>query len=204
MDVRVVAMLGGCAVKTPKPRPDGSVGQKWAILSLDDGSGQADAMAYAKAWEKCSGLEGCVDRLVMVCGEVSHRAVYDKEDSARENPKLGEISFQVKEAYPLEEAMPMISKGVRVMMRYDDPALESKMIRLGEAARKMPGRLPIFVDIVYEDGTVVKVDLGPLGRASCSIGFLSELAKVAPQSDTTYSPEDKTTLAAPEPKPWEM
>ena len=204
MDVRVVAMLGGCAVKTPKPRPDGSVGQKWAILSLDDGSGQADAMAYAKAWEKCSGLEGCVDRLVMVCGEVSHRAVYDKEDSARENPKLGEVSFQVKEAYPLEEAMPMISKGVRVMMRYDDPALESKMIRLGEAARKMPGRLPIFVDIVYEDGTVVKVDLGPLGRASCSIGFLSELAKVAPQSDTTYSPEDKTTLAAPEPKPWEM
>ena len=40
LDVRVVAMLTGCSIKTPKPRPDGSVGEKWAILTLDDGKGQ--------------------------------------------------------------------------------------------------------------------------------------------------------------------
>lgn len=204
LEVRVVAMLSGCSVKIPKPRPDGSVGQKWAILALDDGNGQADAMAYAKAWQKCSDLEGRTDQLVLVCGDVSHRTVYEKEDAHRENPSVGEVSFQVREAYPLESAMPMVSKGLKVKMRYDDPELKSKMERLGEAARKNPGMLPVAVSFEYGDGTVVDVDLGPLGRVACSIGFLSELAKVAPQSDTGFSPEDKTTLAPPEPKPWEM
>ncbi len=204
LEVRVVAMLSGCSVKMPKPRPDGSVGQKWAILTLDDGNGQADAMAYAKAWQKCSDLEGRVDQLVMVCGDISHRTVYEKEDASKENPSLGEVSFQVREAYPLEEAMPLVSKRLNVKMRYDDPELKTKMERLGAAAMKNPGKLPVGVSLEYGDGTIVDVDLGPLGRVSCAIGFLSELAKVAPQSDTSFSPEDKTTIAPPEPKPWEM
>ena len=204
LEVRVVAMLSGCSVKVPKPRPDGSVGQKWAILALDDGNGQVDAMAYAKAWQKCSALEGRLDQLVMVCGDVSHRTVYEKEDVRRENPSVGEVSFQVREAYPLEEALPMVSKRLKITMRYDDPELKEKMSRLGEAARKSPGGLPISVCFEYGDGTVVDVDLGPQGRVACGIGFLSELAKVAPQSDTSFSPEDRTTLASPEPKPWEM
>ena len=204
LEVRVVAMLAGCSVKTPKPRPDGSVGQKWAILALDDGSGQADAMAYAKVWEKCSSLEQRTDQLVMVCGDVSHRTVYDKEDVRKENPKVGDITFQAKEAYPLEEALPMVSKGLKVNMRYDDPDLKTKMDRLGKAVRNSPGRLQVLVDFEYGDGTLVEVNLGDLGRVACAIGFLSELAKIAPQSDTSFSPEDKTVLAPPEPKPWEM
>ena len=203
VDVRVAAMLSGCAVKTPKPRPDGSVGQKWAILTLDDGCGQADAFCYAKTWEKCRALEGCVDRLVVVCGEVKRRVNYAKEDASKENPRPGDLTFEVKEAYPLEDAMPMVSRGLTLKMRYDDPDLAAKAARIGEAAAKSRGRLPVRAEIAYGDGTVVSVDFGQEARVACDIGFLSELSKIVPQGDTTFSPEDKTVLAAPEPKPWE-
>ena len=197
LDVRVAAILSACSVKTPKPRPDGSVGQRWAILALDDGSGQADGMTYAKAWESCSGIESKVDGLVIVCGEVSHRTVYDKEDVFKENPKLGDITFQVKEAYPLEDAMPLVSKALTLKMRHSDPELLEKVSRLQAAVKKSPGRLPIRIDVVHDDGTVISIDLGPMGKVSCTIDFLSELAKIVHQSDTSYAPEDKVTLAPP-------
>ena len=102
-EVRVVAILETCSIKVPKPRPDGSVGQKWAILSLDDGTGQADAMCYAQVWSKYGpSVEGRVDQLVMVCGEVTHRVNYDKDDALKMNPRVGDIQFVAKEVYPLE------------------------------------------------------------------------------------------------------
>jgi hypothetical protein len=203
LDVRVVGILSACSVKTPKPRPDGSVGAKWAILTVDDGNGQADLFAYAKAWEKCSALETKIDQLVMVCGEIAHRTVYAKEDEHKLNPQVGDVSFSVKEAYPLEEAMPLVSKELRMKLRYDDPALEEKMRRLAAAAAKNPGTLPTAVSLAMPDGTVVGIDLGPLARVAVTIGFLSELSKIVPQAETMFRPEDKTTLAAPERKPWE-
>ena len=196
MDVMVVAILAGCSVKTPKPRPDGSVGQKWAILALDDGHSQAEGMAYAKVWEAYSGIEGCVDRLVLVCGEVSHRTVYDKEDILKENPRVGDISLQIKEAYPLEVALPMATKSLTLKLRYDDPELCDKIGRLNAAANKNHGKLPLHVELICDDGTLVEIDLGPLGRVGCTIDFLSELAKIVPQSDTSFSPESKISLAA--------
>jgi hypothetical protein len=35
------------------------------------------------------------------------------------------------------------------------------------------------------------------------VSFLSELAKIVPQSDTAYCPNDKIYLDPPERKPWE-
>lgn len=203
LDVRVVAILDACSVKAPKPRPDGSIGQRWAILSLDDGSGQAEGMTYAKVWESCSAIESKVDRLVMVCGEVSHRIVYDKEDVFKEHPKPGDLTFQVKEAYPLEDAMPVVSRGLALKLRYSDADLLEKVARLKSAIQKNPGRLPVKLAIVYDDGQIVSVDLGQLNRVACTIDFLSELAKIVHQNDTTFSPEDKTTLAPP-PEPRNM
>ena len=195
VDVRVVAILGECAIKMPKPRPDGTPGQKWAILALDDGTGQADGMAYAKAWEKCSGMENEVDNLVLVCGEVSHRTIYDKEDLFKEHPKLGDVTFQVREAYPLASALPLVSRGLELKFRYDDPELKSKVERLKSVAQKNPGQLPLKMSLVCPDGTTVLVDLGPFGRISCNIDSLSELAKITPQSETSFLPENKTRLA---------
>ncbi len=211
LDVRVAAILESCSVKTPKPRPDGSVGEKWAIFGLDDGTGQADAMCYAKPWKQFNQpdpsqppiIEPCVDQLVIVCGEVSHRTNYEKEDVFKENPQLGDISFSVKEVFPLDKAMPLLSQGIRLRLRYEDPELKRKVEAVRDAAQKNPGSMPIGADLRYADGTLVKLDFGPLCQTSVNIDFLSVLAKAVPQNDVDFHPEDKMTLAPREPKPWE-
>ena len=196
LDVRVAAILSNCSVKMPKPRPDGSVGQKWAILSLEDGLGQAEAMAYAKTWEASSAIENHVDQLVIVFGEISHRVNYQKDDVSKENPSVGDISFQVKEVYPLESALPEISDGLRLALQYDDPLLYEKVSQIRAIANKCPGKLPVKLDIAYGNGTVVTVDLGASGRIACTIDSLSELVKVVPQSEMSFPVDGTMSLAA--------
>ena len=211
IEVRVVAILESCSVKVPKPRPDGSVGEKWAILGLDDGTGQADAMCYANPWKKFNQpdpskpavIEPCVDQLVLVCGEVTHRTNYDKDDLVKANPQVGDVSFSVKEVYPLEKALPLVSKGVKLRLRYEDPDLLKKVEAVRDAAQKNPGPTPVGATLRYRDGTVLTVDFGPLCQTAVNIGFLSLLAKAVPQNDVDFHPEDKMTLAPREPKPWE-
>ena len=203
LDVRVVGALSGCLVKTPKPRPDGTVGGKWAILQLDDGRGFAEGSAFAKVWEKSSVLAEKVDQLVMVCGEVSHRVVYDKEDVHKEHPHVGDLSFTVKEAYPLEDALPMVSKGLKIRMRHADPRLKEKVEALRLAITKNPGRLPVAIELHFPDGRILTIDLGAGFQVAVSLSFLSELSKIVPQSDTTFRPDPKIYLAPREPKPWE-
>jgi len=204
MDVRIVASLTACTVKTPKPRPDGTVGGKWAILTLDDGTGTMDAFAFAKAWEKYN-VESCVNKLVLVCGEVAHRINYDKDDRIeKKNPSVGDLNFTVKEAYPVENAMPILSKGMRIRLKHSDPALAEKVAKIGEIASRNPGKLPVVAEIACDDGSVVDLDLGPMRRVACTMAFLSEIAKVVPQSETAFRPSDAVYLAPPEPKPWEM
>lgn len=88
MDVRVVGVLAECSVKTPKPRPDGSVGEKWAILGVDDGTGLARRCATRASGSSSTRevAEGAVEQLVVVCGEIARRTVYAKEDVHKEHP----------------------------------------------------------------------------------------------------------------------
>ena len=186
LDVRMVGILSACTVKLGKPRPDGTPGQKWAILQLDDGSGEfLDAFCFAKAWEKHSSVETCVDQLVMLSGEVSYRVNYEKDDKIdKKNPTVGDLNFTVREARPLTDALMELSKGLTIRLRYDDPDFADKAKRIRDAATKNQGALPILLDVFYSDG-------------------LSELAKIVPQSDTAYCPNDKVYLDPPERKPWE-
>ena len=178
LDVRMVGILSDCTVKTPKPRPDGSVGQKWAILQIDDGA-TIGGYCFAKAWESCSSLETAVDRLVMLCGEVSHRINYEKDDKmAKRSPSVGDLNFTVREAYPLEDAMPMISDAMRIRLRYDDAEVESKATFIREAILRSPGRLPVVLEMLCPGGKVVDVSLGSALGVAVTVGFLSELGKV--------------------------
>jgi len=203
LDVRLVGILSACTVKAPKPRPDGTVGQKWAILQIDDGN-VLDAFCFAKAWERYSAVETAVDKLVLLCGEVSHRVNYEKDDKfEKKNPTVGDLNFTVKEAYPLEEALPLLSKGLRITMQYADPEIKPKVDRIRTAIKKNPGRLPVIIELHYPNGKVLDVDLGPEFRVAGSISFLSELGKIVPPADTTFRPDEKIYLAPKEPKPWE-
>jgi DNA polymerase III alpha subunit len=202
LDVRMVGILSGCTVKIPKPKPDGTVGQKWAILQLDDGE-TVDAFCFAKAWEKYSAVESSVDRLVLLCGEVSRRVNYEKDDKIeKRNPTLGDYNFTVREAYPLEDALPFLSKGLRIRLKQDDPGLKDKVSRLRSVVVGNPGKLPVVIELHYPNGGVVDVELGEAYRVGVDIAFLSELAKIVPQSDTSFAPEPKIYLAPPERRPW--
>ena len=204
LDVRLVGILSGCTVKLGRPRPDGTPGQKWAILQLDDGN-VLDAFCFAKAWEGCAtDIENSVDKLVLLCGEVAHRINYEKDDKfEKKHPTVGDLNFTVKEAYPLEKALPMLSKGLRIKMQYVDPEIRAKVNRIRETIKKNPGNLPVLIELHYPDGRVLDVDLGAEYRVGCSIAFLSELGKIVPPSDTSFRPSDKVYLAPPKPRPWE-
>ena len=203
LDVRLVGILSACTVKAPKPRPDGTVGQKWAILQLDDGNGSIDAFCFAKAWEKCSALETKVDQLVMLCGEVSRRINYEKDDKfAKKNPELGDYNFTVREAYPLEDALPQLSKGLGIRLRHDDPELKERAKKIQAVIAKNPGNYPVHLDLVWSDNATVTVNLGANCRVAPTLAFFSELAKVVSQSDTAFGCSDKVYLAPPERK-WE-
>ena len=206
MDVRVVGTLASCSVKTPKPRPDGSVGEKWAILGVDDGTGLGEAMCYARAWKQFNvdgKIENAAEQLVVVCGEITHRTVYAKEDLHKENPQLGDLSFSVKEVYPLADALPLVSKGMRLRLRYEDPDLKAKVATIRDAIARNPGALPVLIELVYPSGRVIDVDLGPAYHVGVTLSFLSELEKVVPQTDVSFRPNELVTLAPKEPKPWE-
>ena len=139
----------------------------------------------------------------MVCGEVTHRTNYDKEDLHKERPQVGDLSFSVKEVFPLTEALPAVSEGIRIKMEYADPEIREKVNRIRDAISKSPGDLPVVIELRYPSGKVLYVDLGPGFHVAVSLGFLSELDKVVPQSATTFRPDTKMSLAPREPKPWE-
>lgn len=203
LDVRMIGVLTACSVRMGKTRPDGRPGGKWAILTLDDGTGSIEGMCFAKAWEQFSSVEGCVNQLVMLCGEIAHRINYDKADFAREHPMRGDLSFTIKEAYALEDALPLVSKGLHVHIRRDDPSAQDKVKALVSSIAQNPGTLPVFADIAFEDGCVAELDLGPTCRVSAGVGFLSSLAKIVPQSETSYRPSDKIYFASSASRPWE-
>ena len=113
------------------------------------------------------------------------------------------LNFTVKEAYPLEDALPLLSKGLRIKMQYEDPEIKPKVNAIRDAIRKNPGTLPVIIELHYPSGKVLDVDLGKEFRVAGSISFLSELSKIVPQADTTFRPSDKVYLAPREPKPWE-
>ena len=202
LDVRIVGQLAACTVKMGKPRPDGTPGQPWAILSVDDGTGTLDAFCFAKAWEKSSAVSAHVDKLVMLCGEVSRRVNYEKDDKLeKKNPTLGDYNFTVKEAYPIGDALAVLSTGLRVRVRYADEHAEGRLAKVKEVALRNPGRLPLVLRFEYPDGEVLGIDSGL--RVDVSMAFLSELAKTVPSSDVLYPCDPKVYLAPPEPKPWE-
>ena len=194
--VRVVAMLTELSVKTQKPRPDGTPGQRWAILSLDDGSAQTDVFCYAKAWEKYGkSIENAKGSLVAVFGEIAARAVYSKADATRENPSPGEITFSVNEAMPCEAAMPSLSGGIKLRIAHSDPGAQAKIEALVAASRRYPGKLRVLPQIFMEDGQVVSVDLGDACRVACNTGFLAEIAKHFKQADISFEPSPAMSLA---------
>ncbi len=198
LDVRMVGILSSCTVKIGRPRPDGSPGQKWAVLQLDDGT-TIDAFCFAKPWaEYGEKMEQSVDRLVILCGEIAHRVSYEKDDRLeKRNPAVGDLNFTVREAYSFEDGIARISKGMRIKMQYADPQIRAKVDSIRDSIRRSPGSLPVIIELHYPNGKVLDVDLGAEFRVSPAIAFLAELGKVVPMGDVSFRPDDRIYTAAP-------
>jgi DNA polymerase-3 subunit alpha len=209
LDVRVAGILSACTVKLGKPRPDGSPGQNWAILQIDDGTSikDVDAFCFGKAWEKYNVngcLEGAVDQLVLICGEVSRRFNYSRDDRVeKKNPEVGEYNFTVREAYVMADSMPLISGGAHIALDLSDPEVKPKASALRDAIAANPGLLPVYFDMRYPDGRIVEVSLGNDLRVASTVSFFTALGKIVPYSAISFRPDSRTTLAPREARPWE-
>ena len=202
LDVRICAQLTACTVKLGRPRPDGTPGQNWAILTVDDGSGTLDGFCFAKAWARFSAVERGVDQLVVLCGEISRRVTYAKDDRERKGvPEVGDYNFTVKEAYLAGDALAQLSQGIRLRLKFgaEDTERTAKAIR--ELAVSSPGSLPLLLDIVCDDGRVFTADTDL--KVDCSMGFMSRLAKIVEPSAVSFGCSDKVYLAPPPPRFWE-
>jgi hypothetical protein len=141
---------------------------------------------------------------VLLCGEISRRVNYEKDDKLeKRNPQLGDYNFTVREAYPLSDALPLLCDALHIRIRHDDPAFGEKVSQLRSAIAGNPGTLPVVIELIYPDGGVAHVNLGDSFRVGVDVAFLSELSKIIPQSDTSFSPGDRIYLAPREKKPWE-
>ncbi|MBO4448385.1 MAG: DNA polymerase III subunit alpha [Kiritimatiellae bacterium] len=196
LDVRLVGIITSCSVKTTRPVGDRPP-EKWAILGFDDDTGERDIMFFAKTWKKCSSLEGAVDRLAVVCGEVSRRVDYADDDKVtRKKPSVGDYSFTPREAYPFEEAVVRLCSRLKVSLDYADPALEEKTRRISNLVASYPGGLKVVLSFSYPDGHVVDVEMGE-ARANPTMEFFSSLGKIVSQKSISIDPSDKTYLDPP-------
>ena len=199
LDIRLVGIASSVTVKNGKPGPGGEPGEKWAIIEIDDGTARLDGFAFARCWKQCAGkLEGAVDQLVYLAGELSYRVNYEKDDRlAKLHPALGDIAFTLREAYLLEDAIPQVAKALEISLEYGREGDAERARELAAAIRAHPGSLPVEVNFRNRDGTVVKATLRGEGRVAVNSAFLSSLAKVVPATDYAFNPDDKVYLAPP-------
>ena len=199
LDIRLVGIASGITIKNGKPGPNGEPGEKWAIIELDDGTARIDGFAFARCWKQCAAkLEGAVDKLVYLAGELGYRVSYEKDDRVSKlHPALGDIAFTLREAYLLEDAIAQLSEALELSLEYGREGDVEKARELAAAIRAHPGALPVEVNFRNRDGTVVKATLRDEGRVAVNAAFLSALTKVLPASDYTFNPADKVYLAPP-------
>jgi DNA polymerase III subunit alpha len=201
LDVRLAGILSSCTIKSSRPSPDGTPPQKWAILEIDDGTSTIEAYCFARTWAKCAALETHVDQLVLLSGEISRRINYEKDDKfTKKKPQLGDYNFTVREAYPLETILPRLASALNIHVRSDDPNLLSKIRSLKTLIEKNPGELPVHLNLVWPDATTVLIDLEHGLRVNITLTFLSELAKIVPQADTSYPCNQTIYFEQPERK----
>ena len=195
--VRLAGMLKTCTVRMSKPKKEGDLPQPWAILVLDDGENEMEALAFAKTYAKYKDwLPESVDQPVLVCGELSHRT---NRETRAEEP---EIQFIAREIYPLVEGLGKFSTALHISLRHADPALMERATALRALADAHPGRVKVAFDFAWADGTTAEVDSGFAG-VTLDAEFLASLARLQKADGYRLSTVKEIFLEPPEPRRWE-
>ena len=139
----------------------------------------------------------------MVTGEIAHKAVYAKDDTAKERPLVGDLAFTIKEARALEDALPALSRGMKVRLDCADPEAPRRAAAVYAAAERSPGNLPLHLEIRHSSGRIVDAVLPDECRVAVTLSFLSELDKAVGQGCISFGLSDELQLAPRAPMPWE-
>ena len=195
--VRLGGMLKACTVRMSKPKKEGDVPQPWAILVIDDGESEMEALAFAKTYAKYKDwLPETVDQPVLLCGELAHRT---NRDTRAEEP---DIQFVVREAYPLATGLKKFSSALHVSMRYTDAALLERVAALKALVATHPGTVKVLLDLVWPNGTTTEVDSGLQG-VELTDEFLTALGRLQKGDPYRLKTIKDIFLEPPEPKKWE-
>ena len=195
--VRLGGMLKACTVRMSKPKKEGDVPQPWAILVLDDGENEMEALAFAKTFAKYKEwLPEAVDQPVLLCGELAHRT---NRETRAEEP---DIQFVVREAYPLATGLKKFSTALHVSMRYADPALMERTTALKSLAAAHPGPVKVVLDLSWPNGVVTEIDSAIEG-VELTEEFLMELTRMQKGDPYRLKAIKEIFLEPPEPRRWE-
>lgn len=172
MPVRLGGLLKSCQVRMSKPKGPEGEPKPWAILVIDDSHSEMEALAFAAVYDKMKDwLPGAVETPVLVCGDLVHRT--DRNTHEEEEG----LQFLVREAYRLSDGMAAFSNHMYIELRYDDPALSSKIEDMSTLFATHPGALPVRINLKYSNGTTVAIELD--GGVMPSETLLTELGKMA-------------------------
>jgi DNA polymerase-3 subunit alpha len=143
----VEVLIGGMlsAVRPKVAKTGRSVGQRWAILELEDLEGKLEGMCFAEPYADISERYPGVlapEKIVFVRGKV---------DKRRETPCL-----MVTDVIPVDVAIEKLTTSIGVRL---DRAARYDFSRLKQLLLKHPGKKEMFVQVQTADGTKVSLKI---------------------------------------------
>jgi DNA polymerase-3 subunit alpha len=140
-------LIGGMlsAVKATVAKSGRSMGQKWAILELEDLEGKIEGMCFAESYADISNRYPGVlsaERIVFLRGKV---------DKRRETPCL-----MVNDVIPIDSAVEKLTTSIGVKLdptRHANEALDG----LKQVLKKHAGKKELFVQVPAADGSKVSL-----------------------------------------------
>ena len=197
LPVRLAGMLKSCQVRLGKPdpkHPDKPPGQ-WAILSIDDGEKETEALAFSKTYETVKDwLSGSVDRPILACGDLQHRT---NRDTRQEEDAL---QFVLREIYPLEDAISKFGTALEIKLDYTRPDALEKAKEIAGAMAASPGKLKWRLSLKCADGARLAAEAED-GIAPTEEMFLA-LEKCVPAKDYRLA-VTKEVYLQPQERKWE-
>ncbi len=138
-DMRVFAWISEIQLRRDKK------GEPWAILKLEDmGDNRAEGLLFARDYKKFGPRLQAMNAMVL-CGQVSQ--------SYRDPTQM---SFVVREAYPMEEVSRLFTASARLELE-ESKVSEEMLDGIRKIVAQFPGELPLTMDLHTEVRRTVKL-----------------------------------------------
>lgn len=153
-DIRVAGMAASVTRRISKQSKE-----PWAVIVLDDGETNIEALVFPKAFKKFEGA--CIpDTPVLICGSLS------KKD---EQPKI-----YAEEVYPLADAPRHFGEKAIAAIKVSDGLALKRIDGLRQLANAYPGTVPLLICLIYPDKRKILVEPSQAHTIDPSPEFIAE------------------------------